>query len=67
MTARHEEPAASEPLRDDLCAWYGTPPWTRPVQPVDRPATDPADTSADGQDYGQDAGPDAGADNLLPF
>lgn len=66
MTGRHDEPAAAEPLRDDLCAWYGTPPWTRPVQPVDRPATGPVDTSADGQDVDADVGTDS-ADNLLPF
>jgi len=66
MTGRHDEPAAAEPLRDDLCAWYGTPPWTRPVQPVDRPATD-ADTSAGDPADGEDYGPDAGPDNLLSF
>lgn len=63
MTGRHDEPAAAEPLRDDLCAWYGTPPWTRPVQPVDRPATGPVDTSAGDPA----AGTTTADDILLPF
>ncbi len=58
----------AEPLRDDLCAWYGTPPWTRPAQQVDRPATSPVDTSAAVWSGGcSDYGPDVGADILLPF